>query len=52
METLETLQKVLKDTSSSSYDVFFATLEYSDHAGHSIGYGNAVEEYWGITTSR
>lgn len=48
-ETLETLQKALQDTSDSSYDVIFATLEYSDHAGHSIGYGNDVDEYVGAS---
>lgn len=49
VETLETLQKIVKDTSSTSYDVIFATLEYTDHAGHSIGYGNDVEEYIGAS---
>lgn len=49
VETLETLQKVIQDTSASSYDVVFAILEYTDHAGHSIGYGNTVEEYIGAS---
>ena len=43
------MQKALQDTSDSSYDVIFATLEYSDHAGHSIGYGNDVDEYVGAS---
>lgn len=48
-ETLNALHKVLADTSPHSYDVVFSTLEYTDHAGHSIGYGNQENEYIGAS---
>lgn len=44
-DTITTLHELLADTSDSSYDVIFTTLEFTDHAGHTIGYGNHVEEY-------
>lgn len=49
VETLETLHAALSDTSLSAYDIMFATLEYTDHAGHSIGYGNGINEYVGAS---
>lgn len=44
-ETLRNLQDIFKDTSSTSFDVVFATLEFTDHAGHAIGYGNHIDGY-------
>lgn len=41
-ETLDVVaSSILLDTS----DVIFFTLEAADHSGHTIGYGNKVEEY-------
>lgn len=48
-ETVTALHKVLADTSTHAYDVVFATLEYTDHAGHSFGYGNQIAEYVGAS---
>lgn len=43
--SIHMLNEVLGDTSDSSFDVIFSTLEYSDHAGHEFGYGNLIEAY-------
>lgn len=44
-ETAAVLQEQLANTSPSSYDVVFATLEYTDHAGHTSGYGKQMDAY-------
>lgn len=43
--SISTLQTILQDESSSAYDVIFATLEYTDQAGHANGYGNSEQDY-------
>lgn len=44
-ETVKELHNVLSDTSEESYDITFAVLEYTDHAGHTYGFGNNSQEY-------
>lgn len=47
--TVNQLKEELSNTSDISTDIIFATLEYADHAGHTYGYGNNVEEYVSAT---
>lgn len=48
-ETTAKLNEIVRDTSETSFDIIFSTFEYADHAGHTLGYGNAVEGYRNAT---